>query len=234
MWRNCSEGYVFRAGTIGTLQEKTAFGYVLKYAEERELLLSHAEKTRLAYGCIGVKRTTGQHPGGMVVLPKEYEINQFTAIQRPANDQEKDTITTHYDFSSMHDVLVKVDVLGHDDPTMIKRMEELSGIHHTEIPLDDKNVLSLFRTPEALGLTAEALGWSTGTLGIPEFGTPFVRGILEDTQPDSMADLIRISGLSHGQKSGWQRQGPGLENIATLSECICTRDDIMIELMEKA
>lgn len=228
------KGYVFRAGTIGTLQEKTAFGYVLKYVEERELFLSHAEKTRLAYGCIGVKRTTGQHPGGMVILPKEYEINQFTAIQRPANDQEKDTITTHYDFSSMHDVLVKVDVLGHDDPTMIKRMEELSGIHHTQIPLDDKKVLSIFRTPEALGLSAESLGWSTGTLGIPEFGTPFVRGILEDTQPDSMADLVRISGLSHGTEV-WAGNARDLvlENVATLSECICTRDDIMIELMDK-
>ena len=228
------EGYVFRAGTIGTLQEKTAYGYVLKYAEENELQLSHAEKTRLAYGCIGVKRTTGQHPGGMVVLPKEYEIYQFTAIQRPANDQDKAAITTHYDFSSMHDVLVKVDVLGHDDPTMIKRMEELSGIHHTQIPLDDKKVLSLFRSPEALGLNREDLGWSTGTLGIPEFGTPFVRGILEDTQPSTMADLVRISGLSHGTEV-WAGNARDLilEQVATLSECICTRDDIMIALMEK-
>ena len=228
------EGYVFRAGTIGTLQEKTAFGYVLKYAEERELQLSHAEKTRLAYGCIGVKRTTGQHPGGMVVLPKEYEIYQFTAIQRPANDQDKAAITTHYDFSSMHDVLVKVDVLGHDDPTMIKRMEELSGIHHTQIPLDDRKVVSLFRSPEALGLDRDKLGWSTGTLGIPEFGTPFVRGILEDTQPTTMADLVRISGLSHGQEV-WAGNARDLilEGTATLSECICTRDDIMIALMDK-
>lgn len=227
-------GYVFRAGTIGTLQEKTAFGFVLKYLEEHQLNVSQAEKNRLAQGCIGVKRTTGQHPGGMVILPKEYEINQFTAIQRPANDQEKDSITTHYDFSSMHDVLVKVDVLGHDDPTMIRRMEDLSGIKYPDIPLDDEKVLSLFRSPEALGLAKESLGWSTGTLGIPEFGTPFVRGILDDTQPTTMADLVRISGLSHG-KEVWAGNSRELilEGVATLSECICTREDIMTTLMAK-
>lgn len=228
------QGYVFRAGTIGTLQEKTAFGYVLKYLEDRALQVSQAEKARLAQGCIGVKRTTGQHPGGMVILPKEYEINQFTAIQRPANDQDKDSITTHYDFSSMHDVLVKVDVLGHDDPTMIRRMEDLSGLKYQDIPLDDLKVLSLFRSPDALGVSRESLGWSTGTLGIPEFGTPFVRGILEDTQPTSMADLIRVSGLSHG-KEVWAGNSRDLvmEGVATLGECICTREDIMTALMDK-
>ena len=228
------QGNVFRAGTINTLQEKTAFGYVLKYLEEREKAVSQAEKTRLAQGCIGVKRTTGQHPGGMVILPKGYEINQFTAIQHPANDQSKEAITTHYDFESMHDVLVKVDVLGHDDPTMIRKMEELSGIHWQDIPLDDPQVISLFRTPEALGLSPETLGWSTGTLGIPEFGTVFVRGILEDTQPTTMADLVRVSGLSHG-KEVWAGNSRELilEGIATLSECICTREDIMNVLMSK-
>ncbi|MGI6726237.1 MAG: PolC-type DNA polymerase III [Christensenellales bacterium] len=228
------QGYVFRAGTIGTLQEKTAFGFVLKYLEDRDMRVSQAEKTRLAQGCIGVKRTTGQHPGGMVILPKEYEINQFTAIQRPANDQDKDAITTHYDFGSMHDVLVKVDVLGHDDPTMIRRMEELSDIHWQDIPLDDPQVLSLFRSPEALGLSRETLGWSTGTLGIPEFGTVFVRGILEDTQPTTMADLVRISGLSHG-KEVWAGNSRELilDGTATLSDCICTREDIMNALMSK-
>ena len=227
-------GYVFRAGTIGTLQDKTAFGYVRAYLEDKQLFASQAETTRLAAGCIGVKRTTGQHPGGMVILPKEYEINQFTAIQRPANDQEKDSITTHYDFSSMHDVLVKVDVLGHDDPTMIRLMEDLSGLRYQDIPLDDRQVLSLFRSPQALGLDAASLGWSTGTLGIPEFGTPFVRGILDDTQPTSMADLIRISGLSHG-KEVWAGNSRELilESVASLSECICTREDIMAALLQK-
>ena len=227
-------GYVFRAGTIGTLQEKTAFGLVLKYLEERGLQVSQAEKSRLAQGCIGVKRTTGQHPGGMVIVPKTYEINQFTAIQRPANDMDSQVITTHYDFRSMHDILVKVDVLGHDDPTMIKKMEELSGIRYQDIPMDDSKVRSLFRSPEALGLTKEILQWSTGTLGIPEFGTPFVRGILDDTHPETMADLIRISGLSHGTEvwAGNSRELI-LNGTATLSECICTREDIMTTLMDK-
>ena len=227
------KGYVFRAGTIGTLKDKTAFGLVLKYLEERNLTVSPAEKNRLAQGCIGVKRTTGQHPGGMVILPKTYEINQFTAIQHPANDMESHAITTHYDFSSMHDILVKVDVLGHDDPMMIRRMEDDSGIRYTNIPLDDEKVLSLFRSPEALGCTQETLGCSTGTLGIPEFGTPFVRGILEETQPDTMADLVRISGLSHGTDvwSGNARELI-LQKTASLRECICTREDIMTTLMD--
>lgn len=227
------KGYVFRAGTIGTLQEKTAYGYVLKYLENRGLSVSSAEKTRLAMGCIGVKRTTGQHPGGMVILPKGYEINQFTAVQYPANDDKK-PITTHFDFRSMHDILVKVDVLGHDDPTMIRMMEGLAGVRYQDIPLDDAQVLSLFTSPEALGLSREQLDCTTGTLGIPEFGTPFVRGILDDTQPQSTADLIRISGLSHGTDV-WSGNARDLilNKTATLKECICTRDDIMLALMDK-
>ena len=227
------KGYVFRAGTIGTLQEKTAYGYVLKYLEDRNLTASSAEKTRLASGCIGVKRTTGQHPGGMVILPKGYEIAQFTAVQYPANEEAK-PITTHFDFRSMHDILVKVDVLGHDDPTMIRMMEGLAGIHYLDIPLDDTKVLSLFTSPEALGLSREQLSCTTGTLGIPEFGTPFVRGILDETQPSSTADLIRISGLSHGTDV-WSGNARDLvlNKTATLKECICTRDDIMLALMNK-
>lgn len=227
------KGHVFRAGTIGTLQEKTAYGYVMKYLEDRGMSVSSAEKTRLAKGCIGVKRTTGQHPGGMVILPMGYDINQFTAVQYPANDDKK-PITTHFDFRSMHDILVKVDVLGHDDPTMIRMMEGLAGIKHPDIPLDDKKVLSLFTSPEALGLSPEALSCTTGTLGIPEFGTPFVRGILDDTKPSSIADLIRISGLSHGTDV-WSGNARDLvlSKTATLKECICTRDDIMLTLMDK-
>ncbi|MDD4081443.1 MAG: PolC-type DNA polymerase III [Eubacteriales bacterium] len=227
------KGHVFRAGTIGTLQDKTAYGYVMKYLEDRELSVSNAEKTRLAMGCIGVKRTTGQHPGGMVILPKGYDINQFTAVQYPANDDKK-PMTTHFDFRSMHDILVKVDVLGHDDPTMIRMMEGLAGIKHTDIPLDDKKVLSLFTSPDALGLSQEELECTTGTLGIPEFGTPFVRGILDDTKPASISDLIRISGLSHGTDV-WSGNARDLilGKTATLKECICTRDDIMLALMDR-
>lgn len=228
------KGYVFRAGTIGTLKDKTAFGLVLKYLEERGLQVSQAEKSRLALGLIGVKRTTGQHPGGMVILPKTYEINQFTAIQRPANDPKSPSITTHYDFASMHDILVKVDVLGHDDPTMLRMLGELSGVPYHDVPLDDEKVRSLFRSPEALGISRDDLNCTTGTLGIPEFGTPFVRGILDETQPTTMAEFVRISGLSHGTNvwTGNSRELI-LNGTATLAECICTREDIMTTLMGK-
>ena len=166
-------------------------------------------------------------------MPMGIEIAQFTAVQYPANDDTK-PITTHFDFSSMHDILVKVDVLGHDDPTMIRMMEGLAGVNYLDIPLDDKNVLSLFTSPEALGLTQEQLGCTTGTLGIPEFGTAFVRGILDETKPSSIADLIRISGLSHGTEV-WSGNARDLvlSQTASLKECICTRDDIMLALMDK-
>ena len=227
---------VFRAGTIGTIAEKTAYGYVLKYMEERDLHFSNAEKERLARGITGVKRTTGQHPAGMVVLPKDYEIYQFTAIQHPADDMTSETVTTHFDFGSMHDVLVKLDVLGHDDPTMLRRLQDLTGIAPREVPLNDpevfKNILSLFSSPEALGLTAEELGVPTGTLGIPEFGTRFVRGMLVETRPSTMEELIRISGLSHGTDV-WVGNTQDLVHAGVpLSECICTRDDIMNALID--
>lgn len=228
------QGYVYRAGTIGTLQNKTAYGFVSKYLELKNKTASDAHKNRLANGCVNVKRSTGQHPGGLVVLPKEYDINQFTAVQYPADDKNSNTVTTHYDFGSMHDILVKLDILGHDDPTMIHRLEQYTGIQYQDIPLDDKQVLSLFKSLDALKIRAEDLGSDTGTLGIPEFGTNFVRKMLADTKPTRMEDLIRISGLSHGTDV-WTKNAQDLllAGTATLRECICTRDDIMLNLIER-
>ena len=228
------EEYVFRAGTIGTLADKTAYGYVLKYLEERNISVPDAEKERLAQGCVGVKRTTGQHPAGMVVLPKEYDICQFTAVQHPADDVTSTTVTTHYDFSSMHDILVKLDILGHDDPTMLHMMEELTGVNFKHIPLGDKQVMSLFSSPAALGVTKEEIGCNTGTFGVPEFGTAFVRQMLEDTHPSTMQELIRISGLSHGTDV-WLGNAKDLidKGIVPLSQCLCTREDIMNQLMQQ-
>ena len=228
--------YCFRAGTIGTIAEKTAYGYVLKYCEEKGISLPKAEIERLARGITGVKRTTGQHPAGMVVLPKEYEIYQFTPIQHPADDQTTETITTHFDFNSMHDVLVKLDVLGHDDPTMLRKLQDITGIAPQAVPLHDPEVfgkiISLFTSPEALGITAEELGVAeTGTLGVPEFGTSFVRGMLKETKPSTMEELIRISGLSHGTDVWLGNAQDLVRQGIPLKECFCTRDDIMNALI---
>jgi len=228
------EGYVFRAGTISGLAEKTAYGFAAKYLEERGLRAGRAHKERLAAGCMGVKRTTGQHPGGIVVLPKEFDIHQFTAIQHPADDIGGGTITTHYDFRSMHDILVKLDCLGHDDPTMMHHLEELTGVSYRDIPLGDKKVMSLFQSPEALGVSVERIMSPTGTLGIPEFGTQFVQSMLMDTKPTTMEELVRISGLSHGTDV-WLGNAKELidSGTARLPECFCTRDDIMNFLISK-
>ena len=226
----------FRAGTISAIQDKTAFGYVLHYEEINGIKYTKAEEKRLAAGITGVKRTTGQHPAGMVVLPKEYEIYQFTPINHPADKTDSDVITTHFDFSSMHDVLVKLDILGHDDPTMLRKLQDITGIAPQSVPLHDPEVfgriLSLFTGPEALGLKKEQLSVSeTGTLGVPEFGTQFVRGMLKDTRPSTMEELIRISGLSHGTDVWLGNAKTLVQSGIPLRDCICTRDDIMNQLI---
>lgn len=226
-------GQTFRAGTIGTLADKTAFGYIKNYYEERGVRKRNCEIDRIVQGCVGVRRTTGQHPGGIVVLPVGEEINTFTPVQHPANDMTTATITTHFDYHSIDHNLLKLDILGHDDPTMIRMLEDLTGIDAQKIPLDDKKVMSLFRSTEALGIAPEDIGGCPlGSLGIPEFGTDFVIQMLIDTQPQSFSDLIRISGLSHGTDV-WLGNAQTLieEGKATISTAICTRDDIMIYLI---
>ena len=227
-------GQTFRAGTIGTLAEKTAYGYVMKYYEERGIHKRRCEIERIAEGCTGVRRSTGQHPGGIVVLPLGEEINSFTPVQHPANDMTTDIVTTHFDYHKIDHNLLKLDILGHDDPTMIRMLQDLTGIDPTKIPLDDKDVMSLFQNTDALGVKPEdILGCKLGSLGSPEFGTDFAMQMLIDTQPTSFSDLVRIAGLSHGTDV-WLGNAQTLieEGKATISTAICTRDDIMIYLMQ--
>ncbi len=226
-------GQTFRAGTIGTLADKTAFGYVKNYYEERGKYKRTSEINRIVEGCTGVRRTTGQHPGGIVVLPVGEEINSFTPVQHPANDMTTDTITTHFDYHSIDHNLLKLDILGHDDPTMIRMLQDLTGIDPVTIPLDDKNVMSLFQNTDALGIKPEDIGGcKLGALGIPEFGTDFAMQMVIDAQPKYFSDLVRISGLSHGTDV-WLGNAQTLiqEGKATISTAICTRDDIMIYLI---
>lgn len=227
------KGKAYRAGTIGTLAEKTAYGYVYKYYEERGIHKRRCEMERIAEGCTGVKRTTGQHPGGIIVVPHEHEIYEFTAIQHPANDMNTPIVTTHFEYHSIDHNLLKLDILGHDDPTMIRRLEDLTGVDAKTIKLDDPNVMALFHGTEVLGIKPEDIGGiPLGSLGIPEFGTDFVIQMLVDTDPQSFSDLVRISGLSHGTDV-WLGNAQTLieEGKTKLSTAICCRDDIMVYLI---
>lgn len=229
------KGQTFKAGTIGTVKDKIAYGMVRGYTEERGFHKRRCEIDRLARGCSGVRRGTSQHPGGIIVLPKGENINTFTPVQHPANDMTSDIITTHFDYHSIDHNLLKLDELGHDDPTMIRELQDLTGLDPTKIPLDDQRVMSLFTSPKELGVKPEDIfGWRVGSLGIPEFGTGFVEDMLIDAQPKQFSDLIRIAGLGHGTDVWLGNAQTLIQNdVCTISSAICCRDDIMVYLMHK-
>ena len=223
---------VFRAGTIGTLAEKTAFGMVKKYLEERGETASNAELDRLTLGCVGVRRTTGQHPGGLVVVPDDMDVEDFTAVQHPADDPNSETVTTHFEYHCMEDNLLKLDMLGHDDPTMIKMLEDLTGVNAREIPLDDPDTMSIFTSSKVLGFENDEILGPTGAVAIPEFNTRFTRGMLMDTMPKDFNTLVRLSGFSHGTDV-WLGNARDLivGGTASVLETVGCRDDIMLYLI---
>ena len=227
------EGYTFRAGTIATIADKTAFGFAKKYLEEHQIVGTRAELERLASGCVGTKRTTGQHPGGVMVVPHNKEIYDFSPIQRPADDTDSSIITTHFDYHSISGRILKLDILGHDDPTVIRMLEDITGVNAKTIPIGEEKTMGIFSGTEPLGVIPQQINSMVGTFGVPEFGTKFVRQMLVDTMPTTFAELIRISGLSHGTDV-WINNAQNLvrEGTTTLSEVISTRDDIMIYLMK--
>ncbi len=225
--------HVFRAGTIGTLADKTAYGYVKNYLAERGITVTKAEENRLTAGCVGVKRTTGQHPGGLVIIPQDMDITDFCPAQHPADDPNTDIITTHFEYHSMEANLLKLDMLGHDDPTMIRMLEDMTGVDAKNIPLDDKDTMSIFKSPKVLGLPDDdPIIGKTGSIGIPEFGTGFTRQMLVDTQPTQFDTLVRLSGFSHGTDV-WLGNAKELitSGTATVSQAIGCRDDIMLYLI---
>lgn len=226
------EGHVFRAGTIGTIAEKTAFGFVKKYFGEREMPINNAETNRLTLGCTGVKRTTGQHPGGVMVVPRDKDVHDFSPIQYPANDKKSGVVTMHFDYHSISGRILKLDILGHDTPSIIRMLEDLTGKNAQEISLGDKETMSIFTSTESIGVTEKDINCKVGTYGIPEFGTKFVRQMLLDTMPTTFDELVRISGLSHGTDV-WLNNGQELvkAGITTLKSVIATRDDIMTYLI---
>ncbi|MEN8906906.1 MAG: PolC-type DNA polymerase III [Clostridiales bacterium] len=226
------EGHVYRAGTIGTIAEKTAYGFVKNYLDEKGVISTNAEINRLVKGCTGVKRTTGQHPGGIMIVPQDTNIYKFCPIQRPADDVKSNIITTHFDYHSISGKLLKLDILGHDDPTVIRMLEDLTGVDATNIEIGEKKTMGIFSSTEPLGIKPEQVNSKVGTFAIPEFGTKFVRQMLVDTNPKTFSELIRISGLSHGTDV-WLNNAQDLvrNGIAKLPEVICTRDDIMLYLL---